>query len=142
MAVQQVIGARRDGPEVASLLVEMETVALRRWGAGDPDGYLEICDAEVTYFDPLIERRLNGLDELARYYDRIRGLVHIDRFELVEPKVVVGENLAVLSFNFHSEGGNDRYRWNCTEVYRHGSAGWRIVQTHWSWVQPHLSKSN
>ncbi|WP_327320451.1 YybH family protein [Streptomyces sp. NBC_01235] len=144
MAIQWVAGARRSGTdpkEVAAELVEMETAALRRWGAGDPDGYLQICDEDVTYFDPFIERRINGLGELTRYYDRIRGLVRIARFELVEPLVVMGEGLAVLSFNFVSEGGNDRYRWNCTEVYRHGAHGWRIVQTHWSWVQPQPSTS-
>jgi hypothetical protein len=144
MAARRVAEARRSEAEskaVAAELVEMETAALRRWGAGDPDGYLEISDEEVTYFDPFIEQRINGLDELTRYYDRIRGMVHIDRFELVDPRVVVSRDMAVLSFNFTSEGGNDSYRWNCTEVYRHRPSGWRIVQTHWSWVQPTPAQS-
>ena len=34
-----------------------------------------------------------------------------------------------------SYGGNeDEHRWNCTEASRRGRAGWRIVQTHWSFT--------
>lgn len=136
MLARQEIRTRRDDPnDVATTLVELETAALRRWGAGDPDRYLEICDEDVTYFDPMTKKRINGLDALRSYYAAIRGRIHIDRFELIDPRVVAGEDMAVLSFNFISQGGNDLYRWNCTEVYRHGPAGWRIVQTHWSWVQ-------
>ena len=136
MTALQEIHAGGDAANVAATLVEMETAALRRWGAGDPDGFLEICDPDVTYFDPLTETRLNGRTELAEYYAGVRGQIHIDRFELIDPRVVVGKDLAVLSFNFLSQGGNDRYRWNCTEVYRRLPVGWRIVQTHWSWVRP------
>ena len=122
--------------EVAAELIALETGALRRWGAGDPDGYLELCDEQVTYFDPLVDGRVNGLVELRRYYDAIRGQVRIDRFELVDPRVVVGGSMAVLSFNFRSEGGNDLFHWHCTEVYFRRPTGWRLVQTHWSWVRP------
>ncbi len=62
--------------------------------------------------------------------------MRIDDFTLVEPRVVVGSDLAVLSFGFRSQGGNDTYCWNCAEVYRNDPEGWRLVQTHWSWVQP------
>jgi hypothetical protein len=39
-------------------------------------------------------------------------------------------------FNFVSHGGNeDALRWNCTEVYRLGERGWKIIQTHWSFTR-------
>ncbi len=45
-------------------------------------------------------------------------------------------DVAVLTFNFVSYGGNENaLRWNCTEVYRRGDNGWRIIQTHWSFTQ-------
>jgi len=33
-------------------LLALETAAVDRWGAGDPDGFLELSDDDVTYFDP------------------------------------------------------------------------------------------
>lgn len=122
--------------ETADTLIAAETAALRRWAAGDPDGFLEICDSEVTYFDPFVPQRIDGLAALRAYYDTLRGQVKADHFELHAPTVVASDTLAVLSFNFTSTGGNDRYRWNCTEVYRRTGDAWRIVQTHWSLVQP------
>jgi hypothetical protein len=36
-------------------IITMEKAALDRWGKGDPQGYLEIMDADLTYFDPYQE---------------------------------------------------------------------------------------
>lgn len=122
--------------EVAETIIAVETQALRRWGDGDPDGFLDICHPEVTYFDPFNDSRIDGLPALRSYYEQLRGQVHIDRFEMINPKVVLGLDLAVLSFNFASQGGNDAFRWNCTETYREVEGRWLIIQTHWSLVRP------
>ena len=45
-------------------IVAMEREALDRWGSGDPGGFLEINDPDVSYFDPFQEKRLDGLDRL------------------------------------------------------------------------------
>ena len=114
-------------------LLALETAAMDRWGAGDPDGFLELNDDDVTYFDPWQPRRLDSHEELTRLYDEIRGQVHIDSYEFVEPAVVAVGDLAVLSFQFVSTGGEGRMRWNTTEVYRRSpDRGWRIVHSHWS----------
>ena len=120
----------------ADAIIAAETQALRRWGDGDPDGFLDICHPDVTYFDPFVDFRIDGLPALRRYYEQLRGQVHIDRFDLIDPKVVLGTDLAVLSFNFASEGGNDASRWNCTEAYRKVDGTWLIIATHWSLVRP------
>lgn len=121
---------------VADSIVAVETQALRRWGGGDPDGFLEICHHEVTYFDPFLGSRIDGLPALRSYYEQLRGQVHIDRFEMINPKVVLGSDMAVLSFNFASQGGDDVSLWNCTEVYRDVGGQWLIIQTHWSRARP------
>lgn len=59
--------------EIASLILSMERTALDRWGKGDPSGYLEISSPDVVYFDPFLERRLDGLKALTEYYEKIRG---------------------------------------------------------------------
>lgn len=123
-------------PNVADELLALERAALDRWGNGDPSGFLEISAPDVTYFDPFVDRRIDGREALARYYEAIRGKIHVARYELIEPRVVESGAFAVLSFNYVSYGGGeDEYRWNCSEAYRRDPEGWRIVQTHWSFTK-------
>ena len=121
--------------EITATLIAMERTALDRWGAGDPSGYLEISAPDVVYFDPFQERRLDGLDALTALYESLRGAIRIDRYDLIEPKVQVCGEAAVLTFNLNSCTGTTVMRWNCTEVYRLDKQGWRLIQTHWSITQ-------
>lgn len=124
--------------EIAATIIALERAALDRWGRGDPSGYLEISAPDVSYFDPFLARRLDGLEALTAYYETLRGKVRIDRDELIDPRVQAWGDTAVLTFNLISRAGAGEMRWNCTEVYRRDPQGWRIVQTHWSITQ-HLS---
>jgi ketosteroid isomerase-like protein len=118
-------------------IVALECAALDRWCKGDPSGFLEICAADVVYFDPFLERRLDGLVALTGYYENLRGKISAERWELLNPLVQHSGNIAVLTFNFLSWGGtDDAMRWNCTEVYRKDAPGWRLIQTHWSFTKP------
>ena len=119
---------------VAEQIIGLERTALDRWGQGDPSGFLEICAPDVVYFDPFLQRRLDGVAELIAHYEGIRGKIQIDRYELLNPVVQGDDRLAVLTFNYVSWGSEGESRWNCTEVYRSDPSGWRIIQTHWSYT--------
>jgi hypothetical protein len=121
--------------DVAATIIALERAALDRWGKGDPSGYLEISAPEVVYFDPFLERRLDGLEALTRHYETLRGKIRIDRDEFINPKVQVCGDVAVLTFNLISYIGETQMRWNCTEVFQRQSSRWRIIQTHWSITQ-------
>lgn len=117
-------------------IIRMERAALDRWGKGDPSGFLEISAPDVVYFDPFQDRRIDGRDALARYYEAARGKVSIRRYELINPLVQVVGDAAVLTFNYVSYGGTENaYPWNCTEVYRRAGDRWEIIQTHWSYTR-------
>lgn len=122
------------GQDLTSILIAMESAALDRWGRGDPGGFLEICAPDVVYFDPYREKRLDGLQALTDLYRSLWGQIRIDRYELLNPLVQDCGNTAVLTFNYVSTSGAEESRWNCTEVYRRDPAGWRIIQTHWSYT--------
>jgi len=128
----------RDKEKIADHIIAMEKAGLDRWGKGDPSGFLGISAADVVYFDPFIEKRLNGIAELTAYYESARGKIHIDRYELIDPKVHVCGILAVLTYNYVSYATNQSSRWNCTEVYRKENGHWKIIQTHWSFTKPAL----
>lgn len=122
--------------DVAAKIIAIERKALDRWGKGDPDGFLEITDEDVVYFDPFLNKRLNGRQALKQLYDGIRGQIQIERYELIDPKVSVSSEVAVLTFNFISHGSEGSTRWNTTEVYRCHDGEWKIIHTHWSLTQP------
>jgi hypothetical protein len=116
-------------------VIEMECAALVRWGTGDPDGFLEICAPDIVYFDPGLQRRIDGLEALTDYYEDIRGKVHFDRFELINPLIQEVGDAVILTFNYASYAAQGQpSRWNCTEVYRRTRDNWEIIQTHWSYT--------
>ena len=125
--------------DVSLQIINMERAALDRWGRGDPDGFLEISASEVVYFDPFLPQRIDGLSTLRKYYAELRGKIHIDSYDIVDPLVQVHGDVAILTFGFVSRGGGDEMRWNTTEAYRRGEDGWRIIHTHWSFTQPELA---
>jgi ketosteroid isomerase-like protein len=111
----------------------LEQAAMTRWCNGDPDGFLEISAEDVTYFDPFIPRLIDGLAALRAYYDTLRGRIFASHYEFLDARVQEAGDTAVLTYRFHSWGGTEEtMRWNCTEVFRRGKGGWRIIHTHWS----------
>ena len=121
---------------VGATIIAREKAALDRWIKGDPSGFLEISAPDVVYFDPSLEHRLDGIEALTGLYESVRGKISAERYELLNPKVQVVGDAAVLTFNFVAYGPDKNNRWNCTEVYRCQSGQWRIIQTYWSVTQP------
>ena len=126
-------------------IVAMERKALERWCKGDPSGFLEICAPDVVYFDHALPKRLDGLDGLRAYYGGFHdNAAGAEGFEMIDPKVQEGSDMAVLTFNYlyRAVSEDGLKRWNTTEVYRRTPSGWRIIQTHWSPTQPKLARSD
>ena len=116
-------------------IIAMEKAALKRWGSGDPSGFLDISAPDVVYFDPYVPRRVDGLAALTECYRPIWGKIFFDRFELLNPVVQRSGDMAVLTFNYVSYTEEEANRWNCTEVYRRRDGQWKIIQTHWSYTE-------
>src|SRR5215471_13145881 len=97
---------------VTDEIVALERAALDRWGAGDPSGYLELFEPDVTYFDPFQEQRVDGLDAMRAIMAPIAGTIRVDRYDMLAPVVQRCGDAAVLSFNLLSyrrdPGGAER----------------------------------
>ncbi|HNW51907.1 MAG TPA: nuclear transport factor 2 family protein [Prolixibacteraceae bacterium] len=129
----------QENKTIESTIIELEKAALEKWNNGDPSAFLELSATDVVYFDPYLEKRINGLSELTKLYEPLKGQGFSNRFELINPLVQASEKMAVLTFNYVSYSGNTPSRWNCTEVYRCEPDGkWKIIQTHWSLTKPEL----
>jgi ketosteroid isomerase-like protein len=122
-------------------LMALEARAMLRWRRGDPGGFLEISDPEVTYFDTGTPQRIDGLEALKAEYAPRTGKIHFDVMDFVDPRVHVCGDLAVLAYRFLStwldpDGSVARRTpWNCTEVFVRRADTWRIVHTHWSYLR-------
>ena len=127
----------QQGSQQADEIVMLERGALDRWGKGDPGGFLEIYAPDVTYFDPMRERRIDGLDAMKQILEPIRGLVKVSSYEMIAPLVYRSGDLAVLSYNLVSHGvGPDgkptTTRWNSSTAYARLGGKWKIVHSHFS----------
>jgi ketosteroid isomerase-like protein len=124
----------------AEQIVTLERGALDRWGKGDPGGFLEIYATDVTYFDPLAEKRIDGSQSMGDYYRPLTGRIHIPRYEMLNPEVVVGGDTALLTYNLvnyvRDANGVESVgsRWNSTTVYQRRGDTWKVIHSHWSFT--------
>ncbi len=142
LVVSSCMSASRE--DVAATVIALERGALDRWGKGDPQGYIEIYAPELTYFDPVQEKRIDGLDAMKKMIAPYAGKIRVDRFDMIDPKVQHHGDVAVLTFNLLSHraqsDGTDAIiaRWNATAVYRAMEGTWKSVHVHWSYIKPEL----
>ena len=129
--------AQDSNERVATKIIAMEKTALEEWNKGNPSGYLDIYAPDVTYFDPFLKKRVDGFDKIRELYEALRGQVAADRYEMIDPKVQVTKEMAILTYNLLSYEGENEYKWNCTEVYRlEPDKQWKIAHVHWSFIRP------
>jgi len=119
----------------------LESAAMERWRKGDPWGFVEICVAEVTYFDTGTAQRINGREALKTEYAQREGKISYAVMDFIDPQVQNRGDLAVLTYRFLStwldpDGSvSRRTPWNCTEVFVRAEGLWRILHTHWSYIR-------
>lgn len=75
------------------------------------------------------------------YYRRWLGIIHIDRYEMLNPRVVADGNMAVLSYNlvnYVHDAGDGREsvasRWYSATVFHRKGDAWKTVHSHWSYT--------
>lgn len=119
---------------IPEMIISLEKEAL---ASTDPMAFVELSDTDVIYFDPALETKIEGLEQLRTYYKGMQ-LPPDDHFDMIRPIVQVTQNIAVLTFNLDSYLLSGKViKWNCTEVYRRNPENqWKIIQTHWSYVKP------
>jgi ketosteroid isomerase-like protein len=125
--------------DVASQVLALERQAMNGWIKGDPDPALAIMAPDVTYFHAVTEKRLDGIEAVKALYEPYRGRPLFDSYEIIEPRVQVAGEVAVLTYDFVRTNGTVVTHWNATQVYQRRKEGWRVIHAHWSMVKPPLT---
>jgi len=125
----------------ADQILMLERAALDRWGTGDPGGFLELYAPDITYFDPVTATRIDGHQAMVNYYSSWIGKIHIPRYEMLNPHVVVEGNVALLTYNLvnyiRDTKGIESVGtcWNSTTVYQRRGDTWKTIHSHWSFTR-------
>ena len=128
-------------------IIALERSALDRWITFDPHGYLDLSAPEVTYFDPLRDKRVDGSETLKALLEPIKqfkGSITEPRYEMIDPKVQQYGDVALLTYNLTNYGSVSGRpeavlaRWNSSELYARFGGKWQLVHSHWSYTKPDL----
>lgn len=125
-------------------VIAIERAALDRWGKGDPQGFLTTYAPGITYFDPMQDRRIDGLSSMQALLEPVAGTFRVDRYEMLHPRVQRHGEVAVLTYqlvNYEKRpDGSDHptTRWNSTAVFHRLDGKWRTIHSHWSFTAPRL----
>jgi ketosteroid isomerase-like protein len=118
-------------------IVEIEKKALEKWYAGDPTPYIDNMSGDIAYFEPILDKRLDGKQSLSKMFEALRGKVHADKFDMLNTRVQLAGDSAILSFNLIAIEDGVPYRWNCTEIFAKGAdSRWKLIHSHWSQTKP------
>jgi ketosteroid isomerase-like protein len=137
--------ARKNYQLVEQLILAKEKMLLDEWGKGHTMIFPQNNATEITYFDPSLEKRINGIKEFTDLLKPIENKFTIEKYEMLNPKVQVHGEVAVLSYNLvdyskNPEGVEQKHLWNSTEVYKKINNDWKIIHSHWSFTKPELKK--
>jgi ketosteroid isomerase-like protein len=127
-------------------VIAAERFCLDRWAKGDPSGFLTTYADEITYFDPMQPKRVDGVATLKAIYQPIAGTFKIDRYEILNPTVQRSGDVAVLTYNLRNymkqADGTERQinEWNSTSVFRRIDGKWRTIHSHWSFTKPDIRR--
>jgi uncharacterized protein (TIGR02246 family) len=131
-----------DIDEVTGTILALESAAMDRFNRGDVEGCIELYAEDVTYFDPITERRLDGRPAVAEYFRTFfAGKIDIPRYEILNPQVITDGDLTVLSYNLanyvrtEDDSETAGTQWNSTQVYRRTGDRWRVAHVHWSFTR-------
>lgn len=117
-------------------VIALERSALDEYSQGNPLGFVDIAADDCTWFDftPGRQLRVEGLEAVRSLLAPLVGQIPPHTYELVDPKVQVYGDAAILTFHWTgtTTDGQSMGQWKATSIYHWGDGRWRMVHAHWS----------
>ena len=81
--------------EIEQTILTLEKNALDKWSNGDQVGFSDNFAEDATYFDDVAAQvRMDGIENLKKYFASLQGQVPVHKYELINPKVQVYGDMA------------------------------------------------
>jgi len=127
-----------DERRLAEHIIGLELSALEKWFRGDVSGYAQLWSKRsFTYFDTVETKRLEQFADMTPLLNRVEGLLSANRFEVRDPRVQIGQDMAVLTFQLFAQTNLVNVDQNCIEVFQKEEDGeWHVIHSTWSIIRP------
>jgi len=141
IALMLVVSCSKTKPDVTQVkktIIGLERMALDKWANGDPIGYSQNFAEDATYFDDIAaQNRIDGVESIQKYFKSLDGKIPKHKYELVNPKVQVYGDVAIITLIYNSFGENNEPGppWKSTSVYRLKGDNWKVVHSNWSLIK-------
>jgi len=113
-------------------LIAIERASMDGWLKGYSAPMLSAADPDITLFHIMTLQRADGVDAVRALYTPYAGRPLFDSYQIENPKVQAGSDMAVLTYQLVTQNGQTTRRYNATEVFRKKDAAWRIIHSHFS----------
>ena len=119
-------------------IINLEKIALDKFFIGDMSGYRNLwSERSFTYFDAVTAKRVESLGELKDFLDNLEGKLHSDDYELLSPRVQLGQDMAVLTYQLFARTNVNDIQYNVVEVFqKENDNEWRVIHSTWSFIRP------
>lgn len=124
--------------QLAEHIIGLEKAALDKWFKGDTSGYEQLWSKRsFTYFDAVVEKRVDDHATISEFLKTIEGKLFADSYDFRSPRVQIGQDMAVLTYQLFAKTTLIDMEYNCIEVYQKEEDGqWRVIHSTWSFIRP------
>lgn len=123
---------------LAEHIIGLERAALDKWFNGDTSSYERLwSERSFTYFDGVVTERIDNHATIAEFLKTIDGKLFADSYDFRNPRVQLGQDMAVLTYQLFAKTTLIDMEYNCIEVYQKEADGeWHVIHSTWSFIRP------
>lgn len=135
----------KEEKQLAEYIIGLEESALEKWFNGDTSGYAQLWSKRsFTYFDAVERNRLDNFALTADLFKKVEGKLSATSYEVRSPRVQLGLDMGVLTYQLFAKSNLSDMEYNCIEVFQKEEDGnWYVIHSTWSIIRPmdkHFSK--
>lgn len=123
---------------LAEYIIGLEKSALNKWFNGDTSGYERLWSRRsFSYFDAVVTERIDDHATIAAFLKTIDGKLFADNYDFRNPRVQIGQDIAVLTFQLFAKTTLIDMAYNCIEVFqKEDDDEWNVIHSTWSFIRP------
>ncbi|WP_300913663.1 DUF4440 domain-containing protein [Bacteroides acidifaciens] len=123
---------------LAEHIIGLERAALDKWFNGDTSGYEQLwSERSFTYFDGAVTERVDDYATIVEFLKTIDGKLFAESYDFRNPRVQIGQDMVVLTYQLFAKTTLIDMEYNCIEVYQKEENGvWRVIHSTWSFIRP------